>query len=68
MDVLVFKTSVTRPEHIPPLRRGLDALGRWSFDLDDCDHILRVETDTSRVARIVKLLVAHGFSCEELPD
>ncbi|MDB5270793.1 MAG: hypothetical protein JWP58_3833 [Hymenobacter sp.] len=52
MDVLVFKTSVTRSHHIPPLRLGLDAVGRWSFDLDDCDHILRVETGIGQAAQI----------------
>lgn len=67
-DVLVFKTSVTRPGDIRSLGKGLDAFGRWNFDLDDCDHILRVETSASAVPQIVTLLAARGFCCEELPD
>ncbi len=57
-EVLVFKTSVTQPAQIKLLRRGLAALGRWNFDLEDCDHILRVETWASDGTRIVELL-AH---------
>ncbi len=67
-EVLVFKTSVTQPGQIELLRRSLGALGRWNFDLQDCDHVLRVETGVGDVARIVGLLAAHGFDCEELPD
>lgn len=67
-DILVFKTTVTQPAQIEPLRRNLAALGRWNFDLKDCDHILRVEISAGHVAQIVALLAAHGFRCEELPD
>ncbi len=67
-EVLVFSTSVTHPAQITPLRRGLAALGRWNFDLQDCDHILRVETSAGNGPRIMALLAAHGLHCAELPD
>ena len=67
-EVLIFSTSVTHPAQITPLRRGLAAFGHWNFDLDDCDHILRVETDTGDGPRIIALLAAHGLYCAELPD
>ncbi len=67
-EVLVFKTSVTRPRHIRRLASGLAAFGRWNFDLDDCDHILRVEVGADAGPGIVALLAAHGFQGEELPD
>jgi len=65
-DVLVFKTTVRRPRHIRRLSTGLTALGRWNFDLDDCDRILRVETGSCHAAAIVELLGRFGFRCQEL--
>lgn len=67
MEVLVFKTSVTRLKHIKRLRPGLDLFGRWNFDLDDCDRVLRVEVRADAAVAIVKLLARYGFHCEELP-
>lgn len=68
MDVQVFKTSIIQPRQLKQLRQGLTAIGRWNVDLDDCDHILRVETCACAIPRIISLLALHGFSCEELPD
>jgi hypothetical protein len=65
-DVLVFKTTVRRPRHIRRLSAGLAALGRWNFDLDDCDRILRVETGACHGPAIRSLLSRFGFRCEEL--
>ena len=46
-----------------------ELLGRhWNFDLEDCDHILRVIADDLLIQNIVDILVANGFSCEELED
>ena len=36
------------------------------FDLEDCDKILRIESETIAVAGIIFLLKTHGFSCEIL--
>jgi hypothetical protein len=66
MDILVFKTSVTRKKHVKLLGTALDAWGRWSFDLEDCDHILRVEANHVAQSEIIRLLARYGFHCEEL--
>lgn len=54
------------------LRPLLDALmhgdDRWNFDLEDCDHILRVETCAVQVDEIVHVLETCGFNCAELED
>ena len=68
MDIHVFKTSLTESRQIERVRRGLTAIGRWNFDLDDCDHILRVEVCAWAIPRVVALLAEYGFHCEELPD
>ena len=66
MDILVFKTSVVRKKQVKQLGAALDAFGRWSFDLEDCDHILRVEAQKAPQSEIIQLLNKHGFHCEEL--
>ncbi len=68
--VLVFKTSVLGKGHVktlkPLLNQLIDKNGHWNFDLEDCDNILRVETQYVRAQNISTLLEKNGFSCEEL--
>ena len=41
-----------------------------NFDLEDCDNILRLETDAVSidVKSIIKFVQDHGFEIEVLPD
>jgi len=68
--VLVFKTSVTKPNQIrrlrPLLNRLMNGAGKWNFDLEDCDNILRVETHRLNPAEISNVFKLYGFYCEEL--
>ena len=68
--VLVFRTSVTHPQQVKQLQPLLNALiareGHWNFNLEDCDHILRVETQLLRADSIAMALRIQGFRCEEL--
>ncbi len=68
--VLVFKTSITKPNQVrrlrPLLNRILNGNGEWNFDLEDCDNILRVETHRLAPAAISWVLEVHGFQCVEL--
>ncbi|MEL6917204.1 MAG: hypothetical protein AAFO99_05680 [Bacteroidota bacterium] len=68
--VLVFKTSVTKNKEIsrlsPLLNELINSNGRWNFDLEDCDKILRVETLKPHAMPIVTVLQGNGFLCEEL--
>ena len=70
--VLVFKTSVENPhdlESIEPLLNSLMSTNeRWSFDLEDCEHILRVEAVSIEAGIIIECLTRVGFSCAELED
>lgn len=69
-EVLVFKTSVDRPSEVGRLRSRLDALirpyGRWNFDLEDRDNILRVEASGLPPETICAALLRHGHRCVEL--
>ena len=68
--VLVFKTSVEKKKEVILLRPFLDRLinpsGRWNFDLEDCDNILRVETPLVAPGLVISTLKKRGYLCEEL--
>ena len=73
MVVEVFKTNVSDADdakilvdHIQTTFRGY----RANFDLQDCDKILRVESQNGdiHITQLVKLLKSLGFNAEVLPD
>lgn len=68
--VLVFKTSVKEHGEVKQLRPLLNKLirqnGNWNFDLEDCDNILRVETQQLEPLIVSATLQQLGFYCEEL--
>jgi len=70
--VLVFRTSLQRESQVRELSPELDRLvgdgGRWNFDLEDRDRILRVETPALPGSAIAGVLFTAGHSCEELED
>ncbi len=70
MTVFVFRTSVRTQRSVERIRQNLDqcpGVLRWTFDLQDCDHVLRVEavSDTSS-EKLRNCLTSNGFTCEEL--
>ncbi|MFT2011291.1 hypothetical protein ACMA1I_21650 [Pontibacter sp. 13R65] len=70
--VLVFKTSVTTGKKARKVKPILDKLmhrnEKWNFDLEDCDHILRVEAVLLQPAVIIENVTKAGFACVELED
>jgi hypothetical protein len=70
-EVLVFKTSVCNQTDISKLKAHIDNVikkGKWNFDLEDCDNILRVESKKNVTEVIIDILNKHGFECAELED
>ncbi len=70
--IWVFRTSVKMQVDIRRLKPILDRLmhegDKWNFDLEDCDHILRVETKTLTAAEIISQMEKAGYQCAELED
>ncbi|BAU52612.1 hypothetical protein [Mucilaginibacter gotjawali] len=69
MDILIFTTSVEKPEQVrevKPLLTSVPAITGWNFDLEDCDKILRIEADDISPRYIESLLQTAGFDCREL--
>jgi hypothetical protein len=70
--IWVFRTNVSTRMDQHKVKPQLDRLMRkddkWNFDLEDCDHILRVETSSLAASSIIDVLVHAGYRCEELED
>ena len=69
MIVEVFKTNVQHREHAEQLvsiLRDQFNYTRINFDLEDCDKILRVESNQICVDSIIEILSTHGLECEVL--
>lgn len=69
--VEVFKTNVTDPGQAEMLVNAIHGafLGyKANFDLQDCDHILRVASaGFIHPDGLLRLVQAHGFQAEVLP-
>lgn len=71
--VEVFKTNIS--EHcdaqllLEKIHKRFDYYAA-NFDLDDCDKILRVESDVQpvKVKDLIKLIKQAGYLAEVLPD
>ena len=69
--VEVFKTDVQKvwqAEKIIGVLRQLFPGSRINFDLEDCDNILRVESDRVKSQTIEFALQEEGYHCIELED
>ena len=68
-DILIFITSVEKPEQVnevKPLLTAVPAISGWNFDLEDCDNILRIEANDVSPRYIESLLQTAGYHCQEL--
>ena len=67
--IYVFKTSVKNKSQVRKLNPDINKIlsnEKWNFDLEDCDKILRVDSEENVVVRIIDLLSTHKFDCEEI--
>ena len=71
--VEIFKTDVCDPMDavilIDAIRKAFPG-HKVNFDLQDCDHILRIETcaDTIQIDSVIQLIRQFGYIAEVLPD
>lgn len=67
--VHIFKTSVVSKKQVQVVGSFLNILlpsEEWNFDLEDCDKILRVETEEVAPETVITILTSQGFYCDEL--
>ncbi len=71
--VEVFKTNVESREHANMLIGRIHAIFpsyKANFDLEDCDKILRVKSETEHIesCQLISLLKECGFTAQVLED
>ena len=69
--IYIFKTSVKSKKSIKvltPQLNEIESISNWNFDLEDCDNILRIDSQSDIVENIIKILNDFDFECEELND
>ena len=67
--VFVFKTSIRNKQEVQQITPTLNSVlknGKWNFDLNDCDNILRVVATKDVTNNVITALLLQGFICEEL--
>jgi len=67
--VYIFKTTVKTRNAVKKIASSLERLSfisKWNFDLQDCDHILRIESNEFDSSAVCALLNSFGFDCTEL--
>ena len=67
--IYVFKTTVKTKTQVRQLKPHIDKVlpdVKWNFDLQDCDRILRIESEKDNTVEIIALLNTHKYHCEEL--
>jgi hypothetical protein len=67
--IFVFKTSVKTRIQAKKLKPHIGIIlpnAKWNFDLEDCDKILRIDSEENVVLKIIALLNIHNYICEEL--
>ncbi|RYY71373.1 MAG: hypothetical protein EOO13_03400 [Chitinophagaceae bacterium] len=69
--ILVYKTNINSKAKAKKTEKELNRLlqkSSWNFDLEDCDNILRVDSEKD-VTKILKgKMREFGVEIEELPD
>lgn len=70
MIISVFKTSIKEKDlgNIENVLNGISGIRMWNTDLEDCDNILRIESNKDLSSEIIKTLVKEGFKIEDLED
>lgn len=71
-NLLIFKTDIKTKKKVKivgSIFNNNPMINKWNIDLDDIDNVLRIEAvGELKELDLIKLIRAHGFYCETLPD
>ncbi|MFC7523295.1 hypothetical protein ACFQRK_05035 [Parapedobacter sp. GCM10030251] len=68
-SVFIYKTDVSSSLHVQQvsaLFKADTSIKQWTFDLEDCDRILRIEAHGHHSQTIEQLLAKAGIAYEQL--
>ena len=67
--ILLFKTNISSEKDklmVQPVLDSHNSIKHWTVDLNDCDFVLRVESESLDHQQVIHLINDHGFECCEL--
>lgn len=65
----VFKTDIrnkTTAKAILKILKQSFPTSNFNFDLNDCDKILRIESNKKNINKVIEVINSQGFRCEVL--
>ena len=69
-NVLVFRTNINSLDRLYQMACLICKLqhnvSRWNVDMEDCDCVLRIETDLITETEVVSLVRQAGLNCDPL--
>ncbi|MES2646948.1 MAG: hypothetical protein V4717_08750 [Bacteroidota bacterium] len=71
MEILVFKTDIANAWHknmAQKLLSNLNGILKSTVDMEDIDHVLRVEANNLPPKHVELVLMMAGYYCEEMKD
>lgn len=70
MKVMVFETTMETEQdvaEVEPMLQYFTQITDWSIDLNDCDRVLRIESENHLFEEdIVHLIERMGYTCKKL--
>lgn len=69
MYIHIFKTDIRTHEDIAILNKLFSvnpAISRWTVDMQDVDHVLRIESSTDNSTDIIHTVRQAGYYCADL--
>ncbi len=70
-NISVFVTNVLTTSDVDKLSASLNAIcgiGAWSFDLEDKDCVLRIESTLPATDAAIAEIRKHGYNCSEMEE
>ncbi len=66
--IQVFKTNIKKDSesYVLNILSSIKEIYKIDFDFEDCDHILRIESNKDIISEVKTVLISEGIYCEEL--
>lgn len=68
-EVFIFKTNANTQTHVQRVAASFESIvsiKQWSFDLEDCDRVLRVVGSNLQPEIIKRILESVNITCEQM--
>lgn len=69
--IFIFKTDIDTHDsynRLADFLNNIDDVLTWNIDMQDCDHVLRIESKSLSIQYYLDKINSMAICCEELPD